>query len=508
MAGQGSFGRTPIVRDERDATAIAVDLGSSGGRIYVGTLAGGRLKIEDVDRFGSAPVRIGQSWYWDLLHIWARVQEGLARAAARSGATSITIGVDSFGVDYALLGPDGRLFAPMRCMRDPRTQGLFARVYDVIPSAELYRRTGTMEMPINTLVQLVADRLEQPWLLREAGTLLFAADLITYCLSGRPVSEVTLASTSQFFDPRTRAWREDVLESLDLPTRILAPLVEPGTLIAPVQPDLRARLGLPTQTQVVAVASHDTAAAFAATPLRADVSAAVISLGTWSLFGLERTAPNLSEDSQRANFSNECGVQGRIVYHKILMGLWLVQECLRVWRAANGGLDFAALHRAADEAPALCFVFDPNDPGFIAPDDMPTRIAGWFEDRRRAAPVGIGAIVRSIYESLALSYRQALERLETLEGARFTQVHIVGGGAQAPLLCQAVSNAIGRPVLAGPAEATALGNVLSQFVATGAMSDFAEGRALVAHSFPPVIYEPRERAAWEAAWQGFLQQRD
>lgn len=490
----------------RHAAAIAVDLGSSGGRIYLGSLADGRLRLEDIDRFESAPVRIGSSWYWDLLHIWARAQDGIARAAARCGAAALTIGVDSFGVDYALLGPDGRLFAPMRCMRDPRTQGLFARVYDAVPSEELYRRTGTMEMPINTLVQLLADRLEQPWVLREAGTLLFAADLVTYFLSGRPVSEVTLASTSQFFDPRTRAWRRDVLDALDLPTRILAPTVEPGTVIAPAHADVAARLGLPAQTQVVAVASHDTAAAFAAAPLQPGVPAAVISFGTWALFGLERATPNLSTDSQRANFSNECGVQGRIVYHKILMGLWLVQECLRVWRMSDDDLDFASLHRAADEAPALGFVFDPGDPAFIAPDDMPARIANWFATRHLAAPRGVGAIVRAIYDSLALSIRQALEQLETLEGTRFARIHIVGGGAQAPLLCEAVANATGRTVLAGPAEATALGNVLSQLVAVRAIDDFDAGRDLVAHSFPPAIYEPRDQAAWETAWRKFLQQ--
>lgn len=481
------------------SVSLAVDLGNSGGRIHLGRLVDGRLRIEQIYRFANAPVRVQDNWYWDPLRIWSELQTGLTEAAGRLDNQPLTIGIDSIGVDYALLGPDGALFAPMRCMRDPRTRGLHAEVYRTIPPADLYRRTGIMEMPINTLVQLLADRRDQPWLLESAGTLLFMADLMAYFLTGRAVSEMTLASTSQFFDPAQRGWRRDVVEALGLPVRLLPRLVEPATVIGPVLPELVGRLALPAQTRAVAVASHDTAAAFAAAPLEEGVRAAVVSLGTWALFGVERAEPNLSPASWQANFSNECGVAGRVTYLKILMGLWLLQECLRAWQARDPHLGFAALHEAATRVPALGFVFDPDDPAFLAPDDMPEQIAAWFRARGVPAPTEMGQVVRAVYDSLALSLRRALEILERLEGARIERIHVVGGGAQASLLCQSIADATGRPVIVGPTEAAALGNILSQCVATGAVADFAAGRRLIARSFPPAVYHPQDQSAWLAA---------
>jgi rhamnulokinase len=488
-------------------SGIAVDLGSSGGRIYVGRLLGDVLAIAEVHRFANAPVHVHDRWYWDLLRIWTEVQDGIARASAGLArpvtSSPITIGIDSFGVDYGLIDRSGALLAPVRCMRDTRTAGLHAEIYRTIPADDLYRRTGAMEISINTLVQLLSDRQRQPWLLEAAETLLFVPDLIAWFLTGRRGSEATIASTSQFFDPTRRAWAPDVLQALGLPERILPPIVEPGTPVGPVQPALARRLGLPADSLVVATASHDTAAAFAAAPLGDARPAAIVSLGTWALLGLERPGPNLSEASRAANFSNEAGVGGGIAYHKILIGLWLLQECQRRWQVDRPELDAAALHDLAAHAAPLAHLFDPEDPAFVAPRDMVETIGAWFAGRGCPAPEGPGAIVRAIYDSLALSYRRAIDALERLEGARFAALHVVGGGARAPVLCQAIADAIGRPVIAGPVEAAALGNLIGQFVATGAVADFAQGRALVARSFPPTEYQPRDAAAWSAAYGRF-----
>jgi len=482
----------------RDAVGIAVDLGSSGGRLYRGRLAAGALTLLEVHRFANAPVHVHDRWYWDILGIWREVQDGLA-AAGVAELPAVTIGIDSFGVDYGLLDRSLGLLAPVRCMRDTRTAGLHARIYQTVPAEHLYRRTGAMEISINTLVQLVAEQRDQPWLLAAAATLLFVPDLIAWCLTGVRGTEATIASTSQFFDPVRRDWATDVLRALDLPANILPPVVEPGTRIGPVLPDLARRLGLPADSLVVATASHDTAAAFAAAPLDGTRSAAIISLGTWALLGRERATPNLSEASRRANFSNEAGVGGGIAYHKILMGLWLLQEAQRRWQAEQPGLDAAALHDLAAAQPKLAHLFDPDDAGFVAPRDMLDSIAAWFRARALPAPDSIGATVRAIYDSLALSYRRALLALEQLEGARIDIVHVVGGGARAPVLCQAIADATGRAVVAGPEEAAVLGNLIGQFVATGAIAGFAAGRALVARSFPPTEYQPRDSVAWSAA---------
>jgi len=480
------------------ATGIAVDLGSSGGRIYLGRLHGDVLAIEELHRFANAPVHVHDRWYWDLLRIWTEVQEGLGRAGA-SLAGPVTIGIDSFGVDYGLIDRSGALLAPVRCMRDTRTSGLHAEIYRTIPADRLYRRTGAMEISINTLLQVLSDHQQQPWLLAAAETLLFVPDLLAWFLTGRRGSEATIASTSQFFDPARRTWAPDVLQALGLPDRILPPIVEPGTPVGPLLPALVRRLGLPPESVVVATASHDTAAAFGAAPLGAVRPAAIVSLGTWALLGLERPGPNLSEASRAANFSNEAGVAGGIAYHKILMGLWLLQECQRRWQADRPELDATALHDLAAQAPPLAHLFDPDDPAFVAPHDMVETISGWFTARGRPAPESTGTIVRAIYDSLALSYRRAIDALERLEGARFAAIHVVGGGARAPVLCQAIADAIGRPVIAGPVEAAALGNLIGQFVAAGAVADFAQGRALVARSFPPTEYQPRDAAVWSAA---------
>ncbi len=353
---------------------IVLDLGNASGRAYVGTLEDERLRTEEVYRFANGPSVLGPRWYWDVLRLYAEVMEALRCVAARIGNAPATIGVDAWGVDYAYLDASGALMAPMRHMRDPRTDGVYEAIHCRLSRDELYRRTGAMTIQINTLAQLYAERGEQPWLQDAAATLLFTSDLINYFLTGRKVSEVTIASTSQFLDPARRDWRLDVLSDLGLASHFLPPLVEPGVILGPLLPEVRKATGLGENVQVVAVAGHDTAAAVAATPFTPARRAAFLSVGTWSLLGREIVAPDLSAASLDSNFTNECGVGRTIVYHKILCGLWLVQECRRIW-SKTASLDYADLDRAAAASSPLAFVFDPDDPRFLSPVDMPAAIS-------------------------------------------------------------------------------------------------------------------------------------
>ena len=493
------------MNEGRDSPYLIVfDLGSSGGRAYLGWLDKGRLHAKELHRFPNGPVRIGDTWYWDILRIYDEVLVGLRRAGARIGSAPALIGVDSYGVDYAYVDASGALLSPMRHMRDPRTEGVYDAIHALIPKAELYRRTGAMTITINTLAQLFAERRAQPWLQKSAAALLFTPDLITYFLTGERVSDLTIASTSQMIDPAARAWAPDVLARLGLPAHFLGPLVEPGREIAPLRPALQRETGLGPATRVVAVAGHDTAAAAAATPFEPHARSAFISLGTWSLLGREIGGPDLSDASLAANYTNECGVGGRIVHHKILSGLWLLQECRRIWAAEDPALHFAALHSAAADAAPLAFVFDPDHPDFRHPENMPQAIADWFAARGRPAPVTRGEVTRAIYDSLALNFRCAFEAMPGAGSAAPDVVHIVGGGAQSALLCQSTADAAGAPVAAGPVEATVAGNLLCQLLAAGGIGSLEEGRAIVRRSYPQTIYEPRRTAAGERAYEELL----
>ena len=479
---------------------VAIDLGSSNGRVHLGGLDEDRLVVREIHRFWNGPVRVAERWYWDILHILNEVEIGLGRATEEAGRAPLSIGVDSFGVDYCFLDKGEALMASPRHMRDPRTRGLFAEVYKLLPRETLYRRTGAMEIEINTLLQLFAERREQPWLQENAHSLLFTPDLIAWSLSGRRVSEVTIASTSQLVDPATRNWATDVAERLAIPTRFLNPLIEPGTVIGPVRQQLAASLGLAAESRVVAVASHDTSAAVAAAPLES-ATTAFISLGTWSLLGREIPEPLVSEAACEENFTNECGAGNRIVFHKILMGLWLLQECRERWTNDHPSLDYDAIHAAAAKEPPLKVVFDVGDPCFVAPGNMLGAIDAWFRVRGLPVPRTIGQITRSIYDSLALSYRAAIEALETVLQSPVRSIHIVGGGTRAPILCQAVADATGRVVLTGPEEAAVAGNMICQLIAGGMLANLEEGRALVRRSTEIGRYEPSPGDAWNDAFQ-------
>ncbi|MEU6819561.1 rhamnulokinase family protein [Streptomyces atriruber] len=467
----------------------AVDLGASSGRVMVGRVGPDSLDLKEVHRFPNTPVRTGPTLHWDILALYAGVLEGL-----RAAGQVASVGIDSWAVDYGLLDADGALLGNPVHYRDRRTEGIAEQVWSRVPAHELYGATGLQYAPFNTLFQLVAAR----------GTPQFAAarhavlipDLIAYWLTGELGTELTNASTTQLLDPRTGKWAHEVAGRVGIDLDLFPALRRPGDPAGLLLPHVLEETGLRGPVPVTAVASHDTASAVAAVPAAADADFAYLCTGTWSLAGLELDAPVLTEASREANFTNELGIDGTVRYLRNIMGLWLLQECLRAWRHP----DPADLLAAAADAEPLRSVVDAGAPEFLAPGRMPDRIAEACRASGQPAPSTPAETTRCVLDSLALAHRRAVEDAQRLAGRSVDAVHLVGGGARNALLCQLTADACGLPVLAGPAEASALGNVLVQARAHGLLADRAEARALVARSQPPTRYEPRGGSArWRAA---------
>ena len=469
------------------AVVAAVDLGASGGRVMAGRVSGISLDLREVRRFGNLPVTVRGTLHWDILRLYDEVLDGL-RAAAREYPLA-SAGIDSWGVDYGLLDESGALIGNPVHYRDART----ASVRAAVPADELYAVTGIQELEFNTIHQLAAAAGSPA--LAAARTLLLIPDLLAYWLTGVPGAEVTNASTTSLFDVRAQTWAAGIIEQAGISPRIFPPLRTPGTVIGTAQiPPNGPRS--PGPLPVIAVGSHDTASAVAAVPA-AGPAFAYISAGTWSLVGMELTAPVLTQASRRAGFTNETGVDGTIRYLRNVTGLWLVQECLRCWPDAS----LESLVQAAGRLPPLRFVIDPDDPVFLPPGDMPARVLSWLADRGAGVPSGPAEIVRCILDSLALAHRRALETVQSLSGRHADVLHIVGGGSRNSLLCQLTADACGLPVIAGPAEATAVGNVLVQARALGAApADLAGLRALVRSVVPLRRFTPSaDTRAWHRA---------
>jgi rhamnulokinase len=442
----------------------AVDLGAESGRVALGRLVGGRVRLEEVHRFANRPVRLPDGLHWNLLTLFTEALDGLRRAGPLRG-----IGVCSWGVDYALLDGAGRVLGLPYHYRDARTEGMVERAHARVPREELYAVTGIQTMPINTVFQLLAD--EGAPALAAAEGIALVPDLFNLWLTGELANESTAASTTGLLDARSGQWARGLIRRLGLPPAPFAgDTVEPGTTLGE-------RAGVP----VHAVGGHDTASAFAAAPLRSR-RAAILSSGTWSLLGVELDTPRLGDDAAGFNLTNERGIEGTIRLLRNVMGLWLLQECRREW----GDPEYEELQRLAEEARPDVPLFDPDDDAFLAPGDMPERIAAACDP----APEGRGEVVRSILTSLACKYRLVLERLEAVTGREVDVVHVIGGGARNELLCRLTADICGVPVLAGPVEATALGNVLVQARADGELASLADMRAVAAASAEPRDYEP------------------
>jgi rhamnulokinase len=464
------------------AAYAGVDLGAESGRVVLGRFDGERIGLDVVHRFANRPVRLPDGLRWNLLALLTESLHGLAHAGERSALEGI--GIDAWGVDYALLDDRDRVLGLPFHYRDSRTEGMVARAHARVSREELYAVAGIQTMPINTLFQLMAD--EGSAALAAAARLAFVPDLFALWLTGVLANEATIASTSGLLDARTGTWARELIARLGLPAApFAADPIEPGSTLAPVLAHHPAA-GVPVHV----VAAHDTASAFAAAPIRTP-SAAVLSSGTWSLLGIEVDEPALDARAAGYNLTNERGVDGTIRLLRNVMGLWLVQECRRHWEAIGGPSDYDELHRLAAGAPADVPLFDPDDDDFLAPGDMPARIAAACARLGQRAPQGPGEVVRSALVSLACKYRLVLDRLELVSGRSVDCIHVIGGGARNRLLCQLTADVTGRHVLAGPVEATALGNVLVQARAAGRMGSLAEIRAVAAASATPDEYHPR-----------------
>jgi rhamnulokinase len=477
---------------------LAFDLGAESGRGILGRFDGAKLDLQVVHRFPNGAVRTLDTLHWDVLRLYGEMLAALRKCAAEHGPPD-SLGVDTWGVDFALLGRGGTLLGNPRHYRDPHTEGVMDAAFARVPRADIFRQTGIQFMRFNTLFQLVALQRDRSPLLDAAETLLFMPDLFHYFFTGIKVNEFTDASTSQMVDPATRGWAYGLVRSFGLPEKILGTLVQPGTMLGPLRSAVAEETGAPA-VPVVAPATHDTAAAVAAVPARGG-SWAYISSGTWSLVGVEADAPQVGEAAQAANVTNEGGVGGTVRLLKNVMGLWLVQECRRAWERAGQAYTYEEMMRMAEAAPAFAAVVDPDDAAFVLPANMPAAIADYCRRRGRPAPGDVGATVRCALESLALKYRWVLERLEGLTGRRVETVHVVGGGSQNTLLCQLTADACGRPVVAGPAEATAAGNVLTQAIGLGVLGSLADAREVVRRSFAVRAYEPRDTAAWQGPYE-------
>jgi rhamnulokinase len=457
----------------------AVDLGATSGRVVLGRVGPDRLEIEDVHRFANLPVRTRDGLHWNIFELYRNVLEGLRKALALE-PDLVSIGIDSWAVDYALLRGDRVISTPFH-YRDERTARGVEAVGRVVAAPELYAANGLQFLPFNTLYQVAVDRDEG--LLDAETSLLLIPDLIAYWLTGVRQAELTNASTTGLLDVSTRTWHRSLGSRLGLPAGLLPPLTAPGERIGSLTAEVAADLGT-RAVDVVAVGSHDTASAVVAVPMTSR-NAAYICSGTWSLIGVETDAPILSEQSRRANFTNEGGVDGRIRYLRNVMGMWLVNECVDAWRKADAGVDLPRLVDAAAQV-SEHVVFDVGHPSLLPAGDMPSRILALAPDLRDADHA---VVIRSILESLALAYAQTLDELQRLTGVSIDTVHIVGGASQNTLLCRLIADRSGRDVVAGPVEATAIGNIIVQARAAGLVTGTLEDlRALVARTSRPVVH--------------------
>jgi rhamnulokinase len=469
-------------------TYAAIDLGASSARTFTGRLCDGAIELLERHRVPNRPVRLPDGLHWDVLHLFAEALESLQGAGPLHG-----VGVDAWGVDYGLLDERRRLLGLPYHYRDERTAGMVERAHGRVTGDAAYAVAGIQTMPINTVFQLLAD--EGSTALTAAAHMALIPDLFAFWLSGELANERTVASTTGLLDARSGDWADGLIGGLGLPARLFGELVDPGTALGPVRRDH----GVGPVT-VFAVASHDTASAFVAAPVR-DEHAAILSSGTWSLLGVELGAPALEGAAREADLTNERGVDGTTRLLKNVMGLWLEQECARAW-----GVDHAELYRAGAEAEGTASVFDPDDETLLTPGNMPARIAAVCERLGQPAPADRGQTMHSILVSLACKYRFVLELLETAAGRELRRIHVVGGGARVDPLCRLTADITGREVVAGPVEATALGNVLVQARAAGELGSLAEVRAVAAASSACKTFDPSPRRdEHEATYSRFLE---
>lgn len=480
---------------------IACDLGAESGRVMAGILGDSRMRLEQIHRFTTPVIPGDVGLHWDVDAIWGEIKNGLKIAAERFGNGVLGISVDAWGVDYALIDRNGQRIAPAFHYRDARTAKTYSSIRERLGAERLFSRTGIQFMPINTLYQLAACDLSESL---GADRLLLLGDYFNFRLSGVAVAERSSASTTQLYDPRRRDWCDDLISEMGWPRRLFPPIVPSGTVLSPLKSELASELSWGEHApDVIATCTHDTGAAVAATPAEGEGRWAFISSGTWSLMGIELPEPWIDESVRAANFTNEAGYGGTIRFLKNLTGLWIMQELRRGWSANGEVLAYELLMEQAISSEPFRSLIVPSHPEFAASGEMAGRIVAFCRATSQPQPQSVGQFVRCVLESLALQYRATLNEIERLLKLTLARIHVVGGGSQSELLNQFTANATGRPVIAGPVEATAAGNVLIQAIAKRDVGSIAEARRIVRESFPSRIFQPSDPSSWQRAMQRY-----
>lgn len=482
---------------------LAFDFGASSGRAILGILENDKLRVEEIHRFSNDPVEINGSLYWDILRLFHEVKQGILKCTQLGHRDISSIAADTWGVDFGLLDEQGNMLGNPYHYRDKRTNGMMDIISEIIPKEELYKITGIECMWFNTILQIFSMKHSNSPQLKEAKTLLLMPDLFNYFLTGVQAVEYSVASTTQLLDAYGRTWSDDIIKRLGLPREIFAEIVQPGTQLGLLTEGLAKELGVP-RYKVVTTASHDTQSAIVAVPAN-DEDFVYISCGTWSLMGVESDTPLINEKSSRLAITNEGGVGGKITLLKNIMGFWLIQECRRQWEKEGQKFSYAELESMAYDVKPLVSFIDPDHHSFIAPGDMPERIKEFCRGTNQQVPEIRGEIVRCIAQSLAFKYRSTVESLEEVRGESYPVIHMVGGGIKDTLLCQLTANATGRKVVAGPVEATSVGNLLIQAMALGKIKNLQHIRQIVRNSFETREYLPEETGVWDKEYERYKQ---
>jgi len=478
---------------------IAIDLGAESGRVMLGSVSAERIVLEEMHRFSNGPIEEGGSLHWDFNRLLSEIKAGIGKAVKAAGTEVGGIGADSWGVDFGLIGADGKLLENPYHYRDSRTDGIMEKAFELMDKRQIYENTGIQFMQLNTIYQLLAMRLAGSEVLAKTEKLLFMADLFSYYLCGSAFGEYTLASTSQLMDMKTGRWSSEIFDKLSLPMGIMPDVVQPGTVVGKLSKSIADELGC-GQIPVIATGSHDTACAVAAVPAGRG-NWAYLSSGTWSIIGAEVPQAIVDDKTFEFEFTNEGGVENTIRLLKNIMGLWLVQECKRQWQREGTDFSYTELTDMAEKSKPFVGRIDVDSSEFLSPGDMPKRINDSLAGTGQKATKDKGQMIRIILESLALKYRQVMDALEDITGTEIDVLHIVGGGIQNELLCQFTANATGKKIVTGPIEATAAGNILMQARAAGQIKSLAEAREIVCNSFELKEYQPKDVSVWQEQYK-------
>jgi len=480
---------------------IAVDIGAESGRVMLASLGDGKLSLQQVHRFANSPLEQQNSLRWDFQKILSEIKTGIKKAFAITNDIE-SIGIDTWGVDFGLIDEKGTLIENPYHYRDKRNQGVLEKACQIVPKKDIYFNTGIQFLPFNSLYQLLAYKWQKPDVLSKASKLLFMPDLFVYFLTGAVGAEYTIASTSQMMDMKTGQWSQKLMQALDLPAVLLPEIVQPGTNIGALKKEIADQLDC-NQIPVIVVGSHDTASAVAAIPAAQGQNWAYLSSGTWSLLGAEIPKPVINETSFRMEFTNEGGVEGSIRLLKNIMGLWFVQQCRSQWSKDGSDYDYAELTEMAAKAEPFTALIDTEYKDFLSPGNMPEKINQFLKSTKQQTIEDTGQMVRVLLESLAVRYTQALQMLEELLDKEIDCLHLVGGGSKNRLLNQLTADATGKKVIAGPVEATVIGNVIMQAVSKGHIDCITDARKIIANSFRITEYTPRRTSAWQNFIQNF-----